>query len=157
MKKILMVPLLAAAALLSACGLSGLLTAPPQLPAQAQTISRNAIDFALNSFDTALYGLDFAMDAHVLTPGSDGARRIAAVGRRVIGFLGVADAAQRLGSSSTYEEAFQNARTALEEFRGLLPARPTMIVMAYQPPMTDAQRLRIIRRLEGGGGSIALR
>lgn len=158
MKKILIAPLLAAAMLLQSCtGMAGLLGGtPPQAPASVQNISRSALDFALNSFDAALYGIDFAIDARVIVPGSETARRIAAVGRRVMGFLGVADAAQRLGSSATYEEAFTNARTALQEFRQLLPARPATIVMAYQPPMTDAQRLRILRRLETGA-NIALR
>ncbi len=145
MKRILstlMIPIL-----LSGCtGLGNIMGAPPQLTPQAQTISRSAIDFALNSFDAALYGLDFAMDAGKLTPGSDKARSIAKVGRQVVGFLGVADAAQRLGSSATYEQAFGNAKAALDEFRGLLPAHAST---ANLPPLTNEQRIRILDRLDG--------
>lgn len=146
MKRILsalMIPVL-----LSGCtGLGGIMSAPPQLTPQVQTISRSAIDFALNSFDAALYGLDFAMDAKVLVPGSDKAKSIAKVGRTVIGFLGVADAAQKLGSSATYEQAFSNATSALAEFRGLMPSPASM---ADRPPLTNEQRARILDRLEGG-------
>ncbi len=139
--------LILAPILLSGCtGLGNLMAAPPQLSAPAATISRSAIDFALNSFDAALYGLDFAMDAHALVPGSDKAKAIAKVGRTVVGFLGVADAAQRLGSSATYEQAFGNAKSALDEFRGLLPAHTSA---ANLPPLTNADRKRILDRLEG--------
>lgn len=138
----LMIPIL-----LSGCtGLGNLMAGPPQLTPQAATISRSAIDFALNSFDAALYGLDFAMDAHVLVPGSDKAKSIAKVGRTVVGFLGVADAAQKLGSSATYEQAFSNATSALAEFRGLMPSPASM---ADRPPLTNEQRIRILNRLDG--------
>lgn len=139
--------LILAPLLLSGCtGLGGIMSAPPHLTPQAQTISRSAIDFALNSFDAALYGLDFAMDSHALVPGSDKAKSIAKVGRTVVGFLGVADAAQKLGSSTTYEQAFTNAKSALDEFRALLPAHASQSKM---PPMTNEQRKRILDRLDG--------
>jgi hypothetical protein len=153
MKKILalLLPLM-----LAACGpvLGALMTAgapPPQAPPQVQAISRNALDFALNSFDAALYGLDWAMDAKKIVPGSDNAKRIAAAGRKVMGFLGVADAAAKLGNSATYEDAFANARNALSEFRSLAGMQATAsawLAAAEQPPLTKAGRLRIIRRLE---------
>lgn len=155
MKKMLMLPLICAAMLLSSCaGLGALMTGPPpQAPAQVQTISRTAIDFALHSFDAALYGLDFAMDSHRIVPGSDNARRIAAAGRQVMNFLGAADAAQRLGSSATYEEAFAHAGTALEQFRQLLGITPAAMWIAAdqpRPPLTDAQRWAILDRLDAG-------
>lgn len=145
---------LAASVMLTACSmLPGLGGAPPQVPA-IQNISRAPLDFALNSFDAALYGLDFAMDARALTPGSDTARRIAAAGRRVMNFLGACEAARDLGNSATYEQAFTNAKTALDEFRALLPARPAAfgIGFGHMPPLTPAQRERILHRLEAGGG-----
>jgi hypothetical protein len=154
MKKVLMLPILAAAMLLAGCvplmsAMLGGAGPPPQAPAAVTQISRTAIDFALNSFDAALYGVDFAIDAHMLTPGSDTSRRVAAAGRRVMAALGVADAAQRLGSSATYEEAFANAKTALDEFRQLLPAHPAAALEGGpRPPLTDAQRMAILERLE---------
>jgi len=153
MKKLLMLCTLPMALLLASCGgLLGLMTAgagpPPQAPASVVQASRTAIDFALNSFDAALYGVDFAIDAHLIQPGSDNARRIAAAGRRVMSALGVADAAQRLGSSATYEEAFNNAKTALDEFRQLLPAHPAALASGPRPPLTYWQRIAILDRLE---------
>lgn len=156
-RQLLLLPLLAGALLLSACApllgmMAGGLGTPPQAPAAVTTISRTAIDFALHSFDAALYGLDFAMDSGRLKPGSPTAKQIAAAGRKVMGALGVADAAQKLGSSATYEEAFKNANDALQEFRGLLPAPAAL---ADRPPLTDAERMAIIRRLERDTATIA--
>lgn len=153
MKKILMFPVTVLMMVaLASCGLlPALMTGagpPPQAPAAVTQISRTAIDFALNSFDAALYGVDFAIDAHLLVPGSDTSRRVAAAGRRVMSALGVADAAQRLGSSATYEEAFNNAKTALDEFRQLLPAHPTSAHFWPRAPLTMAQRMAILERLE---------
>jgi hypothetical protein len=152
-KTILLAPLVALS--LSGCGpvlRAFTAGAPPQAPAAVMSISRTALDFSLNAFDAALYGLDFAMDAGRLTPGSEPARRIAAAGRRVMNFLGAAEAARDLGSSATYEQAFANAKTALDEFRSLFPARASF---EQVPPMTNDQRAAILDRLEGhGGGSI---
>lgn len=145
---------------LTACNpgaLLGLTGTPPQAPAAVTNISRSALDFALHSFDTALYGLDFAMDAGALQPGSANARQIAAVGRRVMNFLGAAEAARDLGNSPTYEAAFQNANTALNEFRALFPTHAAVTsVMADVMPMTAAHRQRILNRLVNGPGAIAV-
>lgn len=125
--------LIAAAALsLGACAplLGALMTggaAPPQAPAAVTNISRTAVDFALNSFDAALYGLDFAMDSGKLTPGSDKAKAIAAAGRKVMNFLGAAEAARELGNSATYDAAFSHANEALEQFRSLLGKGPVSL------------------------------
>ncbi len=122
---------------------------PPQAPVAVLNISRNALDFALNSFDAALYGLDFAMDAGKLQPGSPTAKKIASAGRKVMNFLGVAEAARDLGSSATYEEAFGNAKKALDEFRSLLPGKASL---ADHRSLTNAQRLAVLDRLETGAG-----
>jgi hypothetical protein len=135
-------------ALCSCSALGGLMGPPPQASTAVQTMSRTALDFALNSFDAALYGLDFMMDTGKLQPGSDQARRIAAAGRKVMNFLGVAEAARDLGSAATYEEAFANAKTALDEFRSLFPTRAAV---TDHPVLTDAERMAIIERLEGRG------
>lgn len=124
---------------------------PPQAPAAVTAISRTALDFALNSFDAALYGLDFAMDSGRLQPGSPAAKKIAAAGRKVMSFLGVADAAAKLGSSATYEEAFSNAKAALDEFRSLWPAAAAL---EDRPPLTWEDRFDIIRRLDHGNPHI---
>jgi hypothetical protein len=134
---------------LSGCAplLSALMTgsgAPPQLPAAATNISRGALDFALNSFDAALYGLDFAMDAGKLTPGSDKAKQIAKAGRAVMGALAVAEAARDLGNSATYEEAFRKANEGLREFRSLLGQSPSASLQL--PPA--ARRLAARSRAE---------
>jgi hypothetical protein len=90
------------------------------------------------------------MDARKIVPGSDNAKRIAAAGRKVMGFLGVADAAARLGNSATYEDAFANAKGALSEFRTLAGMTPTSTALRALDgrPLTNAERLAIIRRLE---------
>jgi hypothetical protein len=128
--------------------------APPQASAQVTNISRTALDFALNSFDAALYGLDFAMDAGKLQPGSDNAKRIAAAGRKVMSFLGAANAAQKLGNAPTYEAAFVDAKEALDEFRALLPGHPASASTMPRPPLTWAERGRIIHRLETGNPTV---
>lgn len=145
--------LIAVAALsLSGCaGLGALMTGPPQAPAAVVAISRTALDFALHSFDAALYGLDFAMDAGKIVPGSPTAKKIAAAGRQVMGFLGVADAAQKLGSSATYEDAFQNANRALGDFRALF-ASPASA--GPRPNLTWQQRWAILDRASNGGTTI---
>jgi len=127
---------------LPGCNMGALL----QAPATASSITRAPLDFALNSFDAALSGLDFAMDSGRLTPGSETARKIAAAGRKVMNFLGVAEAARDLGSSATYEQAFANAKTALDEFRGLFP---THAGVSFVMPLTNAERQQILARLEG--------
>ena len=150
---ILLAPALALT--LQGCGpmlgaaLGGIASPPPQAPAQVTQISRTALTFALHSFDAALYGLDWGMDAGRIVPGSDQARSIARTGRSVMNFLGVADAAQRLGNSASYEEAFANATRALGEFRQLAGMSPQPAALQDGlPPMTDAERFRIIERLE---------
>jgi hypothetical protein len=94
------------------------------------------------------------MDAGKLVPGSTQARQIAAVGRKVMGFLGAASAAQKLGSEPTYEAAFADAKTALDEFRALLPAHPASLATDPRPPLTNAQRMAILARLERGSPTV---
>lgn len=125
--------------------MAGGLGTPPQAPAQVTSISRTGIDFALNSFDAVLYGLDFAMDAKRIIPGSPTAKKLAAVGRKVMGSLEVADSALKLGNSATYEEAFRNAKALLDEFKTLLPAPASL---SDHPPLTNAERFAILDRLD---------
>lgn len=152
MKKPMLAPMLALS--LSGCGpmltaLAGVGSVPPAQVQQVAQIARSPIDFALHSFDAALYGLDWGMDAGRITPGSEQARSIARAGRLVMNFLGAADAAQRMGSSPTYEQAFAEAERALGEFRQLagMSPRPAAL-LGEMPLMTDAERNRILRRLE---------
>jgi hypothetical protein len=99
-------------------GLGSLLGAgPPPAVQNAAAIARGPIDFALHAFDAGLYAFDLAMDLHRPAAGTPEAQRIARLGRRVLAALAVADAAQRAGSASTYDEAFRNANQALSEFR----------------------------------------
>lgn len=124
--------------------------APPQAPAQVTHLSRTALDFSLNSFDAALSGLDFAMDAHMLVPGSEQARNLARIGRQVMNFLGAADSAISLGSSATYEAAFTSAKSALDQFLAAMPhsAHPAALRTGPPPHLTPAERARILARLE---------
>jgi hypothetical protein len=154
---------LAAAASLSACvpallsalgGMAGSAPVPAQVN-RAAAIARGPIDFALHAFDAALYALDFAMDAHKLQPGSATAKKIAATGREVLHWLGVADGAQVIGNSATYEEAFAKANPLLNDFRSLLPgATPAALVQARRDPLTWAEREAILTRLERGTPTI---
>jgi hypothetical protein len=153
MKKMLFIPLIAASMMLSACAglLSAMLTgstAPPQAPAQVINISRGAVDFALNSFDAALYGLDFAMDAGKLVPGSAKAKSIAAAGRKVMQALGAAEAARDAANSTSYEEAFANANMALKDFRALIGNTPTAgLTPADMHPLSPSTRTALLDRL----------
>jgi hypothetical protein len=124
MKKLLLAPALALC--LSGCaGLGALMGAaagPPPAPLAARVIDDQAVNFALESFDTALTLLDAAMDAGKIKPGSPQAKALAVKVRQIQHFLAVADAAQRAGQSATYAEAFRNARTALSEFKAAIPS-----------------------------------
>jgi hypothetical protein len=143
----------AASMCVSSCAplLSALVTgssAPPQAPAKVMEISRTAVDFALNSFDAALYGLDFAMDVGKIKPGSPTAKQIAAAGRKVMGFLGAANAARELGNAATYEQAFGQANEALKEFRSLLgqPATAQLNLPHGQSKLAQRSRDEILAR-----------
>jgi hypothetical protein len=111
---------------LSGCtGLGALMNAsagPPPAPLAATVIDDQAVNFALESFDTALTLLDAAMDAGKIKPGTLQAKALAVKVRQIQRFLAVADAAQKGGQSATYAEAFRNARTALTEFRAGIPS-----------------------------------
>ena len=144
MKKLLMVPLMLAALVVSACVPDA--GTPPQLPGQVQTISRTALDFSLNAFDAALYGLDFAMDAKLVVPGSDRAKAIAAAGRKVQGFLRAAELARQAGRADSYEAAFANANASLNEFKSLL-GRPHAALSPI--PLTPFNRQQILARAAG--------
>jgi hypothetical protein len=127
MKILRFLPLLAFACL-SACapllgamtGLGSLPAGPPAAVQQAAAIARGPIDFALHSFDASLYAFDLAMDLKRPAPGSDAAKRIAGLGRKVLAALTLADAAQRAGSATSYEQAFANANVAFDQFKSLL-------------------------------------
>lgn len=119
-------PLLACAALSGCAPLLGAMAglgasgAPPAAVQQAAAIARGPIDFALHSFDASLYAFDLAMDVGKPAPGSDSAKRIAALGRKVLAALTLADAAQRAGSATSYDQAFVNANIAFDQFKSLL-------------------------------------
>jgi hypothetical protein len=132
--------LLTAALLVSSCGQLGA-TAPPQLPSNVTAVSQTAISAAANAFDAALYGLDFAMDSGKIVPGSDQAKQLAAIGRKVQAALNAANAAVKAGNSATAAEALANANTAISEFKALLPGRATSM---RGPPLTPDGRERIL-------------
>jgi hypothetical protein len=126
---------------LCACGvLDAVAGAPPQLPAQVQTISRAALDFAFNSFDAGLYAFDLAMDLGKPPPGSPKAKAIAAAGRKVLGFLNAAETARRAGNAASYDEAFTNAKSALMQFKALLGA-PATHALAEPPAPIDREAI----------------
>jgi hypothetical protein len=143
---------MAAALSLSSCaGLGTLMSgAPPAAVQNAAAIARGPIDFALHAFDASLYAFDLAMDLKRPAPGSPEAKRIAALGRRVLAALAVADAAQKAGSSATYEEAFRNANTAFNEFRQVLgvPAGDAARLDLRMRPFTPRDREAILATAE---------
>ena len=132
---------------------------PPQAPAQFTIISRSALGFAYNSFDAALYGFDFAMDLGKPAPGTPQAKATSAAGRKVLSFLGAAEAARDLGNSATYDEAFAKAGEALKEFRtglGMAPQAAMITPAGFylnadlgeREPLSNAQRRDILDRAE---------
>lgn len=151
-----------AALSLSACGLvpliTGIQTAPPTSSALASTsIDESAIDFARDSFDAALFGVDALMDMGKIKPGSPEARNLAKLIRQIAGFLGAADSAQKAGQASTYNEAFRNAKAALAQFRtaiGIEAKTGAILDNAAQSrrlagaSFTSGQRLALARALE---------
>jgi hypothetical protein len=152
MKKMLLVPLLAVSMMISACAplLGALMTGsatPPQAPTTIINVSRGAVDFALNSFDAALYGLDFAMDAGKIIPGSPKAKQIAKAGRDVMAALGGLEALRDAASSATYDAAWQKANEALREFRSLVGNSPSAGLI--EPlPLTPKARLAVLDQLD---------
>jgi hypothetical protein len=110
----------------------------------ALSVARSGVDALANSFDAALYGLDFAMDAKLLTPGSTQAKQIAAVGRQVQHYLNVADSALKAGNSAEAKAAIDQANTLISQFKALLPAKRTGLVV---PLLTPQERLAKLRQL----------
>jgi hypothetical protein len=163
---------LACIALASLAGCTGMLSglmggAPPAAVSNAARIARGPIDFALHSFDAALYAFDLAMDLHRPAAGTPEARRIAALGRRVLAALTLADEAQKAGSASSYDEAFARANAAFNEFRTALNVPATdaaaLDLRAARPQLaagltfTSRDREAILAQAEGrGGGTPAL-
>jgi hypothetical protein len=135
-------------------GLGAMMGAPPQAPAAVINISRGAVDFALNAFDAGLYAFDLAMDLGKPKAGSPEAKRIAAVGRKVVSALKAVEAARDAGNSASYEDAFRSANLALTEFKALLGRgsdaaafAPLLMVPGTAPPQySAAQRLAILDR-----------
>lgn len=130
--------------------MSALGGAPPAAVGKVARLTRGPIDFALHSFDAGLYAFDLAMDLGKPKPGSPEAKRIAAAGRKVLAALAVADAAQKAGAADTYEEAFTNANTALEQFRSLLGVTPTDTASLQLPAIAPRDREVILTVAERG-------
>jgi hypothetical protein len=167
--KMLRTMMIAVAAMsLSACqGLGAMMSggAPPA-PLAATQIDDNAVNFALESFDASLYLVDAAIDTGRIKAGSTQAKSLAGLIRKVMRFLGAADAAQRAGQSASYADAFRNARAALTEFRAAIgqdttaamlvepggPASFRLLVRQANPRSVSAQvnRADIARRLDAG-------
>lgn len=131
---------------------------PVAAPLNSTSIDESAIDFARDSFDAALYGVDALMDIGRIKEGSPEARSLAKIIRQVAGFLGAADAAQKAGQSASYNEAFKNAKVALAQFRsaiGLgksasLPIEDAVRSMRLTGvSLTDGQRLAFADALDG--------
>jgi hypothetical protein len=159
MKKLL---ILAPLLVLSGCALPGmpsLAGAPPAQVQQASQIARAPIDLALNLFDGALYAFDLAMDLKRPAAGTPEAKRISAIGRKVLAALSVADAAQKAGSAATYEEAFRNAALAYAEFSKLLGVPSTDLASSVErigKPFTEQDRVAVLARADTDGAAVAL-
>lgn len=139
-----------AALLLNGCNPAllglGLGAAPPAAVQNAAAVARGPIDFALHSFDAALYAFDLAMDAGHPAPGSPQAKQLAAIGRKVLAALTLADAAQRAGSATSYEAAFTDANQAFDQFRQLLgvPITSAALDPAKLPHLSPSDRTAIL-------------
>lgn len=144
MRRLFLMPLVVAASMMvTAC--LGTAQAPPQLPAPVTNISRGAVDFALNAFDAALYAVDFAIESGRIVPGSERAKQIAVVGRKVQAALRAVEAARDAGNSASYEQAFANANAALSQFRTLIGKGPSAGLDG--PPLTPGDRSTILAKL----------
>lgn len=119
-----------AAISLAACAVPGATTDLSGAAASTLSVARSGVDAAANAFDGALYGLDFAMDAKLLVPGSAQAKQIAAVGRQVQHYLNVADGALKAGNSAEAKAALDQANALVTQFKALLPAKRTTGMIA---------------------------
>ena len=147
MTRLVLIGALALAMPLAACTTDS--TAPPQLPSNVTSIARTSIDTAASAFDAALYGLDFAMDAKLIVPGSEQAKQIAAIGRKVQAALNAASTALAAGNATSAEQAIQEAQSALAQFKGLLPVRATSLGGAPPGPL---DRVGVLERAGGAHG-----
>lgn len=129
---------------LSACTTTGTGTPVSDAAGTALSFARSGIDATAHAFDAALYGLDVAMDFHVLTPGSDQAKRIAAIGRQVQSALNKADAAVTAGNSAGAKAALDEADGLISQFKSLLPAHGTTGMLA--PRFAPHVRAEILAR-----------
>lgn len=114
--------LLASCAVLSlaGCGLPQLSLAQPPAPLAATVIDDQAIITMLNLFEFALGIVDARIDAGKLVPGSPEARALSAKIRQIDHLLAVAEAAQKTGQSTTYNDALRQANVAIGEFKAAL-------------------------------------
>lgn len=101
--------------------------------------SRAPLDFAFRAFDGALYAFDFAMDTKLIPAGSDKAKAVAAAGRKVLSFLNAAEAARDAGNAESYDQAFQYANQALQEFREALGKPRVTSTLELVPKRLEAR------------------
>jgi len=129
--------------LLCACTTAGT-TSISDGVSSALAVARTGIDATAHAFDAALYGLDVAMDFKLLTPGSDQAKQIAVLGRKVQAALNRADAAVKAGNSPGAKAALEEADSLISQFRSMLPARSTTGMAT--PALAPHSRAAILAR-----------
>lgn len=108
---------------LVACGTTGGVSSPgsvlsgPPATLERTVIDDRAIKFAFEAFDTVLFGVDFAVAAKKVTPGTPKALAVRRYIQETQHYLNAASSAQRAGSASNYADAFANATKSLAQLR----------------------------------------
>ena len=113
MKKLVLV--LGALVALSGCDTTSWSTNPTTSPAPLQktVIDDRAVRYGFLSLDTLASLADSAMDAKLIVPGTEKAKAIANGLDRARNAMNAASAAQKVGSVSSYNAAFDEALEAM--------------------------------------------
>lgn len=152
MKRLVVVLAASASLLVAGCGLpelAGRFAGPPPTAAalNATSIDEAGIDLIRDLFDVGLFGVDALTDAGKIKVGTPQAHSIARLIRQIAGFLGAADAAQKAGSATNYNEALKNARSALKQFQAAIgmPAASPQAALAPLPADTAIELVGLLR------------
>lgn len=124
MRKILTAVLAGTVLSLSAC--NGILTSPA--PLNATVIDDRAVRYAFLTLDTLATLADAAMDAKLIVPGTARANAVADGLVKAKAAVNAASLAQKAGSLTDYNKAFEAATAAIAEVKRALGKNVSMLL-----------------------------
>jgi hypothetical protein len=131
MRKTVLAAVAAATVALGGCDTIGSIVSPA--PLNRYVIDDRAVRYAFLTLDTLATLADSAMDAKIIVPGSAKANAVADGLVRAKAAVNAASAAQRAGSVSDYQKAFDEATRALGLVKQALGKSNTALVIQPLP------------------------